>query len=169
MVQKAFIPPDILNDHLELLERFISLSHYINHTILRCLSDALKLGDDACFEKSHRDGQPSDTALKLVYEPTQADLADVIENKHTDMGTLTLLFGEQWGLQIELPDKKNWAFVEPRPGLAVINVADSLHLLSGKKLHSCVHRVTQPVGGFQRRFYIVYLLRPESAIKFDNK
>jgi len=168
MVQNALVLPNILNDHVELLERFMSLSHYVTHTMLNALSDALKLDDDVRFEKSHREGEPSNTGLKLVYEPTQADLASVVENKHTDSGTLTLLFGEQWGLQVELPETKSWAFVEPRAGHAVINVADSLQSLSGKRLHSCLHRVTQPVAGFQKRFYIVYFLRPETAIKFEN-
>jgi len=165
MTQKTPLLPSIFHDHVELLDRFISLSHYITHTImLSCLSDALKLNDDVRFERSHRDGQPSDTALKLIYEPTQNDLADVVENKHTDFGTLTLLFGEQWGLHVEIPETKKWAFVEPRDGHAVINVADSLQSLSGKQLHSCLHRITQPVGGFQKRFYVVYLLRPEHTI-----
>jgi isopenicillin N synthase-like dioxygenase len=139
----------------------MSRSHCITQTLLSCLSDAMKLDDDARFEKCNRDDKPSNTALKLVYEPTQANLADVVENKHTDGGTLTLLFGEQWGLQMEMPDTKEWAFVEPRARQAVINVADSLDLLSGKRLHSCLHRVTQPFGGFLKRYYIVYLLRPE--------
>lgn len=169
MAQKTLQLPDILQEHVVLLERFSSLSHYITHTVmLSCLSDALNLKGEDRFENSHRDGQSSDTALKLVYEPTQNDLVDVVENKHTDSGTLTLLFGEQWGLQVELPNTKKWAFVEPRDGHAVVNVADSLQSLSGKRLHSCLHRVTQPVGGFQKRFYIVYLLRPEHKNKFQN-
>jgi isopenicillin N synthase-like dioxygenase len=157
----------LLKDHTKPLENFISRSHYITLTMLSCLSDALKLENNARFEMSHRDGEPSDSALKLYYELTQANPADIPDNTHTDRGTLTLLFGEQWGLEAEIPETKTWGFVQPKAGYAVVNVADSLQNLSGKRLHSCVHRVTQPVPGVQRRHFVVYLLRPEiDAVKF---
>jgi isopenicillin N synthase-like dioxygenase len=168
MVGKSLVPPSILIEHAGLLERFLSLSHRITYTMLSRLSDALNLVGDHRFENSHREGEPTDTALKLIYEPTQACLADVVENKHTDFGTLTLLFGEQWGLHVELPETNTWGFVEPRAGYAVVNVADSLEHLSGKKLHSGVHRITQLVDVLQERYYIVYLLRPESGIKLRD-
>jgi len=170
MVQKAPVLPGIVHNHVELFEHFTSLSHYITHVLLSCLSDALMLGDDDRLEKSHRDGEPSNTALKMLYYPTNTNLANAGDNKHTDSGSLTLLFAEQWGLQVELPETQNWAFVEPRAGHAIANVADSLHFLSRKRLYSCMHRVAQPGGGCQKesRFSIVYFLRPENATKFEE-
>lgn len=48
-------------------------------------------------------------------------------NKHTDIGTLTLLFTEQLGLQLELqhPGSDEWEFVAPLAGHAIVNVGDS--------------------------------------------
>lgn len=166
MVQKTLVLPAILQDHANLFEQFTLFSHYIAQTMLSCLSNALKLHGAARFENSNRDSEPSDSGLKLVCEPTQETLADVTENKHTDGGTLTLLFSEQWGTQLELPETKRWAFIEPKPGHALINVADSLDRLSGGRLHSCLHRVTQPVDGFQKRLFVLYFLRPEKTDRF---
>lgn len=131
--------------------------------MLSCLSDALKLDDVSRFENSHRDDKSSDTAFNIYYAPAKRK-RDGVDTTHTDGGTLTLLFGDHWGIMMEHPETKAWTFVEPRPGCALINVADSLQSLSGNKLHSCRHRITQPVDGFQKRYYIVAYLRPENAI-----
>lgn len=164
MSQGTFVFPKTLEDHAVLLERFSSLCHSVNQTMLSCLSDALKLDNASRFENSHRDGRPSDTALNLFYAPTKRKRTDVVDTTHTDSGTLTLLFSDQWGIMMEHPETKAWAFIEPKPGCALINVADFLQSLSGNKLHSCRHCVTQPVDGFQRRYYVVSFLRPEKAI-----
>jgi isopenicillin N synthase-like dioxygenase len=153
----------VLNDRFQLLQRFSSASYPAVHDMLTCLSDALNLANDERFENTHRDGKPSRTGLKLVYEPWKSKVTDVVDNKHTDMGTLTMVFCEQWGIEIEMPETKDWASVAPKEGHALINVADSLQTLSGKSLYSCLHRVTQPADGVQRRYYIVYFLRPEEG------
>lgn len=164
MAQKKLGLPSILEDRIELLERFSAPCDAANQTMLSCLSDALKLDPASRFENRHRVDRPSDCGLKLIYEPLKSKLADVVDNKHTDQGSLTLVFCEQWGVQMELPETKEWAFVEPKPGHALVNVADSLQALSGGKLHSCLHRVTQPADGFERRYYVVYFLRPEKVV-----
>lgn len=156
--------PHTLHDHAMLLKRFSSLCRSVNMTMLSCLSDALQLDEGSRFENCHCDDRPSDTALNLIYAPTKRKLADVGDTTHTDSGTLTLLFCDQWGIMLEHPQTKAWAFVEPKPGCALINVGDFLQSLSGNKLHSCRHSVSQPVDGFQRRYYVVSYLRPEKAI-----
>jgi isopenicillin N synthase-like dioxygenase len=155
--------PETLECYAVLLERFSSLCHSVNQTMLSCLSDALKLDDASRFENSHRDDRPSDSALNLIYAPTKRKRTDVADTTHTDSGTLTLLFCDQWGIMMEHPETKAWTFVEPKPWCALINVADFLQSLSGNKLHSCRHCVSQPVDGFQSRYYIVSYLRPEKA------
>jgi isopenicillin N synthase-like dioxygenase len=127
--------------------------------MLAILSDALNIP----LSKSHREHKPSDTGLKLVWETMQESLSDVVENKHTDSGTLTILFCEQWGTQLQLPDTGNWAFAQPMEGCALVNVAYSLQRLSGGRLHSCLHRVTQPGDGALNRVFVLYFLRPEKA------
>lgn len=159
VVNDNLVLPAVLKDHTEFIKQFITFSHHISTTILSSLSNKL----DIPFEESHRADQPSSTILKLCDEPLRETLSEVEENKHTDGGSLTTMFCEQWGTQIRLPDTGNWAFVEPKDGCAVINIANSLQKLSGGKLYSCLHRVTQPTDGAQKRPFIWYFLRPETA------
>lgn len=133
--------------------------------MLSCLADGLGLDDATRFERFHRTSERSDSALKLVYEPALSKLADVGDNQHTDSGTLTLIFCDQWGIHAELADANKWAFTAPMPGCALINVADSLQRLSSDRLRSPRHRVTQPADGFEKRYFVAYLLRPEHALK----
>ena len=157
--------PDALEHHGEALERFGRGCHDACQTIIARLSDALQLDPERRLEQHHRDGQPSDTGLKLIYEPSLAKLADVGDNLHTDSGTLTLLFYDKWGLSAYAPSQ-GFAFPAPlEDGCALINVADSLQRLSGDKLLSPKHRVSQPVDGAEKRYYISYFLRPEYATK----
>jgi isopenicillin N synthase-like dioxygenase len=131
--------------------------------MLSALSTALPL---PLLHIHHQPTSPSDSSLKLISEPSLHNLADVVENKHTDRGTFTLLFHECWGLHIELPREGKWAFTAPpAQGCVLVNVADSLERLSGDRLRSPVHRVTQIGDGAEERHFISYFLRPENALK----
>lgn len=163
LTRGSLILPKPFDDYAKLLERFSSLCHFANITMLSCLSDALKLEGASRFENSHRDDKPSDTSLKLIYEPVRNKCSDWSDNTHTDSGTLTLLFCDQWGNRLEDPETKTWTFIEPKSGCALINVADFLQSQSGGKLHSCRHGVTQPVDGFQKRYFVASYLRPDKT------
>lgn len=162
---------DSVQESFKLFDTFISLSHFITNTLLSCLSDALSLESTRRLEEYHREGEPTNTTLVLLHYPKQEDESTVGHNKHTDIGSLTLLFTEQWGLQVLTPEQKRWAWVEPRPhGHATINVGDSLRFLSGKKLYSCVHRVIPVDGKKQKedRYSIAYFLRPENGAVYED-
>ena len=165
LIQGTLELPGPLGDNAELLKRFSVLCHSACHTMLSCVSDALGLNNAARFENSHRSSEGSESGLKIIYEPSLHKLADVGDNLHTDGGTFTLVFCEQWGIHADMGDADKWAFTAPIPGYALVNVADSLQRLSNGKLHSPKHRVTQPVDGFVKRYFIAYLLRPERALK----
>ena len=155
--------PPTLRDASSQLSEFSSLCHSINLEMLASLSDALGLEGPKRFETSHRASQPSDSAFNLIYAPTKPRRADHPDTTHTDSGTLTILFSDQWGIMLEHPETKKWAFVEPRPGFALANVADSLQALSGGRLHSCRHAINQAADGFEGRYFAVSYLRPEKA------
>jgi isopenicillin N synthase-like dioxygenase len=162
--------PEAVREKNNLFDRFISGSHFITMTLLSGLSNALGLKDGARFEDSHRDGKPSRTILVLLRYPKQtADDKGLGHNKHTDIGSLTLLFSEQWGLQVLSPATNRWQFCMPKRDHAIINVGDSLRFLSGHQLHSCVHRVI-PITQRQEehRYSIAYFLRPEDDVKYQD-
>ena len=92
------------------------------------------------------------------------------------MGTLTLLFCDDYTTEVRLSDgseegkgergereRQRWAFIEPKDGCAIVNVADSLQRLSGGVLKSRLHRVGQPVKGGGDRYCVLYYLRPGAA------
>lgn len=88
--------------------------------------------------------------------------------KHTDISTLTLLFSEQWGLQIRPPGScgaREMGFVAPKPGCAFVHVGDSLRFASGMKFQSCIHRVV-PFDPTEHRYSIAYFLRAEDDTMF---
>jgi isopenicillin N synthase-like dioxygenase len=157
--------PDILEDSRATLTKFSNLCHLACLTMLKCLSESLKLQGNDRLECYHRHGHLSDSGLKLIYEPSLAKLADVQENRHTDSGTFTLLFYDQWGLHINFKGTEDWAFAAAKPGCVLVNVADSLQRLSNGAFHSPTHRVTQPRDGFSKRYYLSYFSRPEQELR----
>ncbi|THU90839.1 Clavaminate synthase-like protein [Dendrothele bispora CBS 962.96] len=172
MDAKSELMPDSVKAKMELFDRFMNLSNLVNYTLLMCLSDALGLTGNARLEESHRRDQKSNTCLVMLhYPPTETDGTNIGHNKHTDIGSITLLFSEQWGLQVFDPETQDWKFIQPRPrGHATINVGDSLRFLSGKKLYSCLHRVIPPTADVQTedRYSIAYFLRPENAAVLED-
>ncbi|THV46684.1 hypothetical protein BGAL_0368g00130 [Botrytis galanthina] len=154
---------------------FIKDAHNITLMILSRLSTQLGLTGSKRFESYHADPMAGVTSLSTLgmlrypkheegTEPTR-----VGHNKHTDVGTLTFLLARQWGLQFLSPVTKQWEFLEPRAGHAIINVGDSLRFPSGGELASVVHRVV-PLKQRQDvdRYSIAYFLRPNDDVKFSD-
>lgn len=152
--------PEILQADAEILERFVIESHNITYTLISSLSDSLGLDTQSSIEHQHPYNGPSYTSLLLANMPTAGKVSDYPDNQHTDYGLITLNFIEEWGMQIELPWNKQWATIVPKSGHTLVNVSNTLQSLTGNKLHSCQHRVTQFVDGVEKRSYVGYLLRP---------
>lgn len=161
----ARLPP-ILQAESGLVRDFNGLCHAAAMSLVSSLSDSLGLKGDGRLELHHLQRDSSDTGLKLICEPSLAAAAAVVENKHTDSGTLTMLFYERPGLHVYLPKQDVWDFVAvPDPGCAFVTVADSLQRLSGGRFHSPLHRVTQPTDGAEKRYFLSYFLRPSNSTK----
>lgn len=154
-------------DDIKTFSDFIAGSNIITKTMLSCLSTALGLSGEARFENIHRNEHKSNSALAMFrYLPGDMKTSKEIgHQKHTDIGSLTLLFSEQWGLQVLPPGCDTWGFVEPREGHAVINVGDSLRFASGHRLFSCIHQVV-PIDNIADRYSVAFFLRPESDAKY---
>jgi isopenicillin N synthase-like dioxygenase len=138
--------------------------------ILSSLSMAVNLPDGEKFESMHRIDAASKTELEfLKYAGIDAFDANVGFSKHTDTGSLTILFTQQSGLQIFCPTHSRWEVVTPRPNLAIVNVGDTLSALSGGKLRSVIHRVV-PVHGASNheRFSTGYFLRAANSTVIKN-
>ncbi|KAJ5886857.1 Clavaminate synthase-like protein [Penicillium subrubescens] len=111
--------PPILDEERDLVRQFNELCHAATISLLSSLSDSLSLEGDKRFETHHRTTDSSETGLKLICEPSLAKAADVVENKHTDSGTFTLLFYERVGLHVYLPEEDRWDFAPVPPPAAL--------------------------------------------------
>lgn len=160
--------PNILKEAQPVLCQFSKICHSAALDLLNHLSEYINTSIPTTpFSAHHQDSQFSDSGLKLVYEACIPNKSQVIENKHTDSGTFTILFYEEWGLHVQLADGDTWGYaVAPLPeGCALVNVANSLERLSAGRFKSPVHRVTQPADGFKKRYYLSYFLRPSYNLK----
>src|SRR5438045_3384577 len=133
---------------------FMSAYDFMTTAILVALSAALGLEGPARFENCHNEDAPSNCALGMNKYPkrSKTDL-NLGHNAHTDVGSITLLFCSEWGLQVLSPKTGKWAYVVPLAGYAIVNVADSLRFLSGNRLRSCLHRVVPYAGCEERERY----------------
>jgi isopenicillin N synthase-like dioxygenase len=157
--------PSSVKENIDTFDKFLRGCHAITILLLSRLSDQLGLTGENRFETRHRDSAPSTSTLALFRYPKQdtTDTNSIGHNQHTDIGALTLLLCDQWGLQVFSPELQNWGFIAPRAKHAVVNVGDTLRFLSGNKLSSSIHRVL-PLGERQEehRYSIAYFLRAEN-------
>lgn len=108
---------------------------------------------------------PSDTALKLVYQPPMHEPGHVIQPWHTDFGLVTLLWYDEVMAQLPTYNKEgkqteDWETVPVVNGTVLVNIADELAAKSGGRLRSPVHRAVAPPGPKRVWNGVVYLLRP---------
>ena len=158
-------------ENFNIFDDFVATSNFLLKTILDCISDSLSLKGLERLDTYHRDDSASESTLYCLHYPPAPAIQrkDVGQNMHTDIGTLTLLFAMQWGLQVLSPTSNSWEYVEPRPGHAIINVGDTLRFLSKRRLRSALHRVL-PIEGLQNgdRYSIAYFLRAGDNTEFED-
>ena len=86
---------------------------------------SLGLPSNASLTDLHRINVSSPDILRLLHYVAQPDSElGTPQVAHTDLGSLTLLFSKSPGLQIMSPKSKEWAFVDPKPNCAIVNVGD---------------------------------------------
>jgi isopenicillin N synthase-like dioxygenase len=86
------------------------------------------------------------------------ELADVSLGHHTDPGVLTLLLQDDTGGLQALARDGSWIDVPPRAGTIVVNLADSLQVLSNDRYRAAVHRVLPMTNA--ARYSIPYFYNP---------
>ncbi|KAH7098738.1 2OG-Fe-II oxygenase family oxidoreductase [Auriculariales sp. MPI-PUGE-AT-0066] len=156
-----------VQEERELFKSYFELNSYATSVMLGALSDVLQVPNEERFDRGHDPAKPCDTILAMLsYPPNIGDT----HQQHTDIGSMTILFSHEWGLQAMDPKSRNWEFIEPREKHAVINVGDALRFLSNKQLYSCVHRVIRATGSYacEHRYSLAFLLRPEHDLKYKD-
>lgn len=164
----TIIGPAILQDHFDLFQRYTLGAHTTLATILRALSHRLGLPEEK-LANLHRISEPSGDQVRITYAPPSPQNRDEDMEKrklgeHTDFGSLSLLFNRLGGLQVLPPGEKEWRYVLPIKGHAIINLGDAMVKFTNGLFRSNIHRVVRPPGaqGSLPRVSLVYFMRPEN-------
>ncbi|KAF2203258.1 Clavaminate synthase-like protein [Delitschia confertaspora ATCC 74209] len=164
---RPFSRPVLLHNTQPLLATFMKYMDIFTTTIHTALSTAMGLQGSERLELFHRSASPSPSILRLLkYHAQPTTERGASQTPHTDLGSLTLLFTRQPGLQV-LPRgakaaPESWRFVMPKPGCAIVNIGDGLAMMTGGLLTSSLHRVGPlPGQAMGTRYSFAYLQRAE--------
>ncbi|KAG9231349.1 hypothetical protein BJ875DRAFT_536610 [Amylocarpus encephaloides] len=168
-----FSHPQVIYDHDELIKSYIKHSHALVTTILSHLNTHLHLPPNT-LQKLHRLTSPSGDQIRVIKSPPQpvSDRRTAL-GKHTDFGSITLLFNRLGGLQILPPPsltledhKPQWTYVKPIPSHCIVNHGDSMVKFTRGVLRSNIHRVVSPPGeqACHTRYSVFYFSRANDEV-----
>ena len=139
--------------------------HRTGLLILDQLSTSLQLPENESLAKAHEPQTPSTSSMSFLKYLDHEGQREGGHVSHTDIGTLTFLYTLIDGLQIFHSLEKRWLWVEPRQNTLVVNVGDSLRLLTNKSLKSSLHRVVpHPNAQGKNRYSFAYFMRPNEMV-----
>lgn len=141
--------PTCLHPFMDEIEEFCNyLTKSVNRRILKLLSRVLELPDDYLWDNVQSHGCPTGEGYfrHALFRP----VGDAKQSKglrmhgHTDFGLTTMLFSVPIScLQIWGRDEK-WYYAPYKPGALVINIGDTLEIVSGGHFKATRHRVYKP-------------------------
>ncbi|KAI5807041.1 hypothetical protein EDC01DRAFT_11215 [Geopyxis carbonaria] len=163
-------PSDDAGSHFRTtMNAFFSTCAELHLQVLEAIALGLELPDEYFFNSYC--SAAHNTLRLLHYPPAPAELfkaGQVRAGKHTDYGTITLLFQDAaGGLQVRSP-KKTWVNATPIPDTIVINAGDLLARWSNDRIRSTEHRVVQPPGepkegeNWPARYSCAYFCNPDA-------
>ena len=173
IAKKPFAHPQILLDNASLIKAYMNSSHALVTLILSHLNTHLRLPPNT-LENLHRKSAVSGDQVRLIKSPPQppSDLRTAL-GKHTDFGSITILFNRLGGLQILPPpslvnvgEEPQWTYVKPLAGHCIVNLGDAMVRFTNGLLRSNIHRVVSPPGekAKETRYSLVYFARPEDEV-----
>ncbi|KAI0752457.1 Clavaminate synthase-like protein [Daedaleopsis nitida] len=143
------IYPKALRPFLPEIRAWTEHNHYnVLHPILRLLALGMELPEETLVN-IHNFGSPGETWARFMKyyprsEEDEKNSKNVWLKGHTDFGSLTILWSQPVSaLQILSPDGK-WRWVKHMDNALVVNIGDSLEMLSGGYYKGTIHRVVQP-------------------------
>ncbi|TBU57588.1 Clavaminate synthase-like protein [Dichomitus squalens] len=152
------IYPKALQPFLAEIRTFSEYNHFnILHPILRLLARGMELPEETFVNMHNFDAAGEGWIRFMKYYPRSEDDEKNTKNVwlkgHTDFGTITILWSQPvTALQILSPDGK-WRWIRHMDNALVVNIGDSLEMLSGGFYKGTIHRVVQPPAdqrGYER-------------------
>jgi len=178
--QNPFSHPSLLTSHKPLLQSYIRHSHALITFLLTHLESHLQLPPSTLTSLHHLEAISGDHVRFIKAPPQPESDKRVALGKHTDFGSLTILFNRLGGLQILPPPsllsprtnghgngkEMEWMYVRPLKGHCIINLGDAMTKFTRGLLRSNIHRVVSPPGqqGEFTRWSLVYFARPEDQV-----
>jgi hypothetical protein len=143
--------PKCVHPFMDEIEAFCNyLTKSVNRRILKLFSRVLELPDDYLWDNVQSHGSPTGEGyfrhalFRPVEQSTREKSKGLRMHGHTDFGLTTLLFSVPIScLQIWGQDEK-WYYVPYKPGALVINIGDTLEIVSGGHFKATRHRVFTP-------------------------
>ncbi|ODQ50825.1 Clavaminate synthase-like protein [Saitoella complicata NRRL Y-17804] len=161
--------PRVVTENPVVLKSFMTGCHNVVEAVLRTLSIHLGLNPEFLGNLHRIDRLGGDQARFTRAYPPPEGVSPMDPNTmaHTDYGSVTVLFNRLGGLQVLTPGNKEWLFVKPLPGTAIINLGDALVKMTGSVLRSNQHRVVTPPAAQAQciRQSIVYFSRPDNDVR----
>jgi isopenicillin N synthase-like dioxygenase len=150
------------------IENFKAECYKLSMTVMKGFAQCIGLDGDF-FTKLHLHKNPGSTLRCMKYPKLEQQPGDQLPrlSTHTDWGSLTFVFTNQGGLEIQDPQNQ-WVQVPIVPNGIVVNIGDALSLWTGKTLKSTLHRITWDNLPYdQDRYSMAYFAQPsygESSI-----
>ncbi|TGJ88333.1 hypothetical protein E0Z10_g429 [Xylaria hypoxylon] len=143
--------PTCLQPFMDEIEEFCNyLTKSVNRRLLTLFSRVLELPDDYLWDNVQSHGSPTGEGyfrhalFRPVEKSTQEASKGLRMHGHTDFGLTTQLFSVPISsLQIWGRDEQ-WYYVPYKPGALVINIGDTLEIVSGGHFKATRHRVFKP-------------------------
>lgn len=143
--------PTCLHPFMDEIEAFANyLTGSVNRRLLTLFSRVLELPDDYLWDNVQSHGSPTGEGyfrhalFRPVKKETEESSKGLRMHGHTDFGLTTLLFSVPIScLQIWGSDEQ-WYYVPYKPGALVINIGDTLEIVSGGHFKATRHRVYKP-------------------------
>lgn len=143
--------PKCIQPLMDEVEAFCNyLTKSVNRRLLTLFSRVLELPDDYLWDNVQSHGSPTGEGYfrHALFRPVQKETQEASKglrmHGHTDFGLTTLLFSVPIScLQIWGKDEQ-WYYVPYKPGALVINIGDTLEIVSGGHFKATRHRVFRP-------------------------
>ncbi|KAF2786610.1 Clavaminate synthase-like protein [Melanomma pulvis-pyrius CBS 109.77] len=143
--------PKCLHPFMDEIEAFCDyLTKSVNRRLLTLLSRVLELPDDYLWENVQSHGSPTGEGYfrHALFRPVQKKTEEASKglrmHGHTDFGLTTLLFSVPIScLQIWGRDDQ-WHYAPYKPGALVVNIGDTMEIVSGGHFKATRHRVYKP-------------------------
>ncbi|KAF2641941.1 Clavaminate synthase-like protein [Massarina eburnea CBS 473.64] len=143
--------PKCLHPFMDEIEDFCNyLTKSVNRRLLTLFSRVLELPDNYLWDNVQSHGSPTGEGYfrHALFRPVQKETQEASKglrmHGHTDFGLTTLLFSVPIScLQIWGQDEK-WYYAPYKPGALVVNIGDTLEIVSGGHFKATKHRVYKP-------------------------